>query len=428
MKPKIIFQDKIEWLDIKDIQPHPKNPRLDLKEYKERFESLKASILEGVFEPLKISKLSGFCLGGHQRLKAFAELGYNEIPVIYIDCKDEKEEIEILFKDNNEWGFMDYKKAIDILQGIDVNKLGFSQEDINKMNGIIKRAKDNDDEVPELTTTPKSKKGDIYQLGKHRLMCGDSTSVEDVDLLMNGHKADMIFTDPLYNVNYKGTGENTSRGIMNDKMSNDNFIEFLDKAFKNYRRIIKDGGGSYVFHSTSTQSQFEKAMVDNGFVIKNQLIWNKPNFSLSFLSDYKWKHEPFYYAYTDKARATFYGMNNNNTIIDLHDTEEKIIAWVKQLKKAEKEGKTTIWTMKRDKTGEYIHPTQKPVELITYALNNSSKQDDIVVDLFAGSGSVIIACEKLNRVAYSMELDPTFIDLIIERWENYTEQKAIKIN
>lgn len=304
--------------------------------------------------------------------------------------------------------------------------MGFDDFDLTQFEIKLSDPDENDDVVP-IIVEPKSQLGDIYQLGKHKLMCGDATKIEDVEKLMGENKADMVFTDPPYNIDYKGQGKNTSNKIMNDHMAEQEFDKFLNNVFKVYRLFIKEGGGTYIFHSTSTQSQFEKAMKDNGFVIKNQLIWNKPMASLGW-GDYRWKHEPFYYAGTDKGETKFYGDRTHSTVIDFQKEDEDILKMIKRIKKAESEGKTTIWSMKRDNVNEYVHPTQKPVELITYALRNSSKEEDIVLDLFGGSGSTMIACEKMNRVCRMLELDPVYIDTIIKRWEDYTHQKAKKLN
>lgn len=296
--------------------------------------------------------------------------------------------------------------------GFDTSIIGYDPD-------ILIEDESKDDEVPEAPLEPKTKLGDTYQLGQHTITCGDSTSEVMWSLLMGEQKADMIFTDPPYNVNYKGRGEDTSRTILNDNMEAEQFDTFLDAFFARMAYHTKDGAGWYVFHSTSTQAQFERAMKKAGLSIKNQLIWNKPTASMGW-GDYRWKHEPFFYASKEKCETAFYGDRTNSTILDFHKSEEKLIKLIKQIKKAEAEGKTTIWTMKRDKVNEYVHPTQKPVELITYAIINSSKQGDLVVDPFGGSGSTLIACEKTNRVYKGFELDPTFMDVIVQRYVNFT--------
>lgn len=227
--------------------------------------------------------------------------------------------------------------------------------------------------------------------------------------------ADCVMTDPPYNVDYSGDGKNTKNKILNDNMTPAQFDTFLGAVFARYSEVTKKGAALYVFHSSSTQAQFEKAIDSAGMEVRQQLIWNKPTMSMGW-SHYRWKHEPFFYCGFKDKKTQWYGDRTNPTVLDFHASEAQLIAWVKKEKRLEQEGKTTIWTMKRANVQEYIHSTQKPVELIVYALVNSSKHDDIVLDLFAGSGSTLIACEKSGRVSYSMELDCRYIDLIISRY------------
>ena len=286
---------------------------------------------------------------------------------------------------------------------------------------------DRDDQVPAVPPVAKSSKGSLYELGPHRLLCGDSTNAADVATLLGGYKADMVFTDPPYNVDYSGSGKNTSEGIMNDKMDDAKFNAFLTDAFKNIRDNTKAGAGLYIFHSDKTQAIFELALKKTGFQIRAQLIWNKPSGGLG-MGDYRSKHEPFFYVSAEGQTPVFYGDRTNTTIVDFNKTDTQLLAWAKRQKEAERNGKTTIWTMKREPVTDYVHPTQKPVELIQYALSNSSKVEDIVFDPFLGSGSTLIACQKTNRICYGMELDPKYVDVIIERYCDYTGNRQIKKN
>lgn len=306
-------------------------------------------------------------------------------------------------------------------EGFDITKTGFDRD-------IILEEDEDDDVVPETPAEPKSKIGDIYELGRHIVLCGDSTGKDSWKKIMKGRMADCVFTDPPYNVNYSGRGKNTNEGILNDNMDAEAFDTFLDKAFGCLAESVKAGAGWYVFHSTSTQAQFEKALRSHGLAIRNQLIWNKPTASMGW-GNYRWKHEPFFYASKKGVEAVFYSdARDKYTIIDFHDSEQKILNWAKKQQKLEKEGKLTIWTMKRDRVQEYKHPTQKPVELITYALKNSSKEDDLVIDPFLGSGSSLIACEKMKRLCFGIELDPKFVDVIVQRWVDYTGVEVVMKN
>ena len=232
-------------------------------------------------------------------------------------------------------------------------------------------------------------------------------------------KANLIFTDAPYNIGYKGQGKETSTTIEGDNVTDVEFDKFLEAAFANCYAASKDTAAAYIFHATRTAAQFEQALHKAGYEIKNQLIWNKPMSALGW-GHYRWKHEPFFYATKAGKTAAFYGDRTGSTVWDFQKSEKELLAWVKQQKKAEAEGKTTIWSMKRDNVQEYIHPTQKPVELITYAIINSSQPGEIVLDLFLGSGSTLIACQKTGRVCYGMELDARFCDAICQRFLDYT--------
>ncbi len=302
---------------------------------------------------------------------------------------------------------------------IDLKNNGFDITVTGWDTDIILDEDENDDVVPEAPVEPKSRLGDVYELGRHIVLCGDSTDEAVWKNIMKGRLADCVFTDPPYNVAYSGRGKNTSGGILNDDMDVEAFDTFLDQAFARIAEATKAGAGWYVFHSTSTQAQFERALKKHGMAVRNQLIWNKPTASMGW-GDYRWKHEPFFYCSKEGVESVFYGDRKNYTTLDFHDTDQKILNWAKKQQKLEKEGKFTIWSMKRDPVSEYKHPTQKPVELISHALHNSSKADDLVVDPFLGSGSTLIACEKMKRICAGMELDPKFMDVIVQRWVDYT--------
>ena len=208
-------------------------------------------------------------------------------------------------------------------------------------------------------------------------------------------------------------------------MSKENFDKFLRDVFNRYSEVSKTGAGWYVFHSPSKQHQFQKAIEDSGWKVKNQIIWNKPTVSMGW-GDYRWKHEPMFYC--GKEKTVFYGDRANSTVLDFHKSEQQLLNWAKKIKRDEQNGKTTIWTMKREPVLEDKHPTQKPIELIQYAIHNSSKLEDILADLFLGSGATLIACQKTGRICYGMELDPKYVDVIVQRYVDYVDNPVVKLN
>lgn len=258
----------------------------------------------------------------------------------------------------------------------------------------IPKIEDNiiEDEVPEIVNT-RCKLGDVYLLGEHRLMCGDSTNLSDVEKLMNGELADLLLTDPPYNVNYEGKTKDRLK-IENDKMSDSTFREFLKDAFECANKVMKPGAVFYIWHADSEGYNFRGACYDIGWTVRQCIIWNK-NCMVMGRQDYQWKHEPCLYGWKDGASHLWASDRKQTTVIDFD---------------------------KPQRNGE--HPTMKPVGLFDYQIKNNTKGSDIVLDLFGGSGTTIIACEQDGRKARVMELDPHYCDVIIQRWENLTGKKA----
>ena len=369
---------KIEYIDINSIKPYSRNAK---QHPAEQIEQIKKSIeMFGMDDPIGIWKDE--IVEGHGRLIACKELGYKEVPIIRLDHLTDEERKAYTLAHNKLTMNSDFD--IDILNDelmnsfdtIDMSDFGFDLDfDVEEEQEII------EDEVPEAPEAPKAKLGDIYQLGNHRLMCGDSTSEEDVTKLMNGVKADMVFTDPPYNIAYSGIKD--KRTIENDKMEDEDFINFLEKS-------IMKCDTAYVCCSWQYEHLFKKAMTNIGMAPKAMIIWNKVN-PAQHLDKYFKQHEIIFY----------YGKFGG----------EKTI-------------RGDIWECKRQKNT--VHPTMKPIELIAMALGDN-KDKEIVYDGFGGSGSTLIACEQLNRKCYMMELDPHYIDVIIQRWENFTGEKAVLI-
>lgn len=306
---------------------------------------------------------------------------------------------------------------IDIL-----NSLGFDPEQISDYYETEKDGQIGDDEIPE-EIEPMCKPGDLFQLGDHRLMCGDSTKKADVQKLMGGETADLIFTDPPYGVSYEGTNHEI---IKNDDLRGDALYQLLNKAFKNLFEFSKANPAVYVWHASRTQMIFETALIDAGFEVKEQLIWNK-GMSLG-RSDYHWAHEPCFYVRKAKVNNQWYGDRKHKTILREKKTD------LTSFKKSELiqiltaiANETTTWEIKKDKVQTYVHPTQKPVDLCIKAMQNNTIIRMKVLDLFLGSGSTLIAAEKVNRKCYGMELDPHYADVIITRWQEFTGKKAQRL-
>lgn len=408
----------IQWRAVETITPYGNNAKEHpKKQVRQIAESITAF---GFNQPIVVDK-AGYIIVGHGRYAAATEiLKMETVPVIEIDISEEKAKAYRLA--DNKLNESDWNMDLVIAE---LKELSLPMLDLTGFSrDLILETDDKDDIVPGVPKKPRSKPGDYYEIGRHKILCGDSTKPETYEKLMQKQSADCVFTDPPYNVNYKGQGKNTKRGIENDHMDAASFDVFLVGFFKSAVDAVKAGAGWYIFHSSSTQDQFRQALEEAGLEVRSQLIWNKPTAALGW-GDYRWKHEPFYYAGKKESKLVFYGDRTHKTVIDLHADEKKLIAWAKREKRLEAEGLTTIWTMKRDSVSEYVHPTQKPVELITYALVNSTKEDDIVLDAFLESGSTVIAAEKTNRRCYGVELDPAFVDVIVQRWVDYTGQTEI---
>ena len=364
-------------------------------------------------------------IAGHGRIMAAKKLGLAMVPCVIKTNLTPTEVREYRLLDNRI-----AELATNNITNITIELEAIQSDFLNELYGDIVSVQSDDsldrelheDDVPLPSKKVHVKHGDIFQLGKHLIMCWDSTKREDVDLLMSGQKANMIFTDPPYNVNYKWTGENTSNTILNDKMSRASFEVFLIETFARYRENVLDSAGIYVFHSASTQREFQEAMERWNFQIKNQMVWNKPSAAL-WWGDYRWKHEPFFYGGTLWHNTHFYGDRTHTTVwdFDTSKSDETLLQRIKHAREAEKLGKTTLWSLRRDNVAEYVHPTQKPVELIGHALENSSKTGELVIDFFGGSWSTLIACEKHHRRCCTMELDPQYVQIIIKRFYEYTK-------
>ena len=430
---------QVEYRAIADLKELPGNPRTIKKD---QFEKLKQSIKDNAdyFEarPIILSDRTGelVILAGNQRYKAAKAIGLKEVPTILLPNLTEEREKEIIIRDNVENGDWDWDELANSWDASLLDDWGVDlPTDLKPQLEII------EDEAPEPETDKpaKSKLGEIYQLGDHRLMCGDSTSATDVAKLMGDQQVDLLLTDPPYNVNYGARGKKykekaaegtvytagmDDRTILNDNMEDAEFQDFLTKVFKAADSVMKPGAAFYIWHADSEGYNFRLACRHANWQVRQCLIWVKNTLVLG-RQDYQWIHEPCLYGWKDGAGHYFIDLRTLTTVFDDEKPLDELTN--KELKELVANYRATIPTTiirepKPSKSEE--HPTMKPVRLIAKLIGNSSREGEIVLDTFGGSGTTMIACEQLNRICYMMELDPHYADVIIERWEKFTGQKA----
>lgn len=398
MGQKVSIRAKnIELIDVDLLIPYEKNMNKHTDDQIDRL--IKLIEYQGFRDPIIAQKGTNIIAAGHGRVMAAKKMGFKKIPVTFQEFENEAQFYSFVVSHNainsNNWGGgLDLAQInvdmLDLGPDLDIEQLGlkdFVLEPVEKFEGQC-----DEDDVPEVVH-PITRRGDIWLLGNHRLMCGDSTMIDDVEKLMNGEKADMVWTDPPYNVAYEGKTKDALK-IQNDEMSAENFYQFLYDAYSNMLMFTKPGGAIYVAHADSEGMNFRKAMIDSGWLIKQCLIWVKQALVMG-RQDYHWKHEPILYGWAPGASHNWYADRKQTTVLEFD----------RPSRNAE-------------------HPTMKPVELIEYCLNNSCAPKGLVLDLFGGSGSTLIACEKTNRKCYGMELDEKYCDVIIKRWEQYSGKKA----
>lgn len=388
----------IKQIPITDVVPYDKNPRNN----DGAVESTANSIKEfGWQQPIVVDK-NNIVIVGHTRLKAAEKLKLETVPVLVADNLSEEQVKAYRLADNKtgelaDWDMALLNEELESIAELDMDDFGFElAEDVEEVVDD-----DFDVEVPE---EPTSKLGQIYQLGNHRLMVGDSTDTKQVEALMGGQQADLLVTDPPYNVAL-GMGGSVDEArkrhrrtdglvIMNDKMEDSKFREFLVSVYTAAKNNMKAGASFYIWHADSERFNFEGAAKDVGWQVRETLIWNKNSITLG-RQDYQWKHEPCLYGWNEGGSHAWYSDRKQSTVLNFDRP-----------------------------TSSKLHPTMKPVPLFDYQIKNSSKQGDLVLDLFGGSGTTMIACEQNGRHAYLMELDPKYADVIITRWEEFTGKKA----
>ena len=381
---------KIEKIKIEKLNPAEYNPRKDLKPGDPEYEKLKNSILTfGYVEPVLWNKRTGNIIGGHQRYKVLVELGEKEIDCVVVDMDSENEKaLNIaLNKVSGDWDKDKLMLLIEDLQGVDfdVSLTGFDPAELDDLfkDSLKDNIKEDDFDVEEELKKPAiSKLGDLWLLGKHRLICGDSTNSKTYEDLMDGKLANLTITDPPYNVNYEGTAGK----IKIDNMGNQAIYDFLHASYQGMEPEKAKDASSYVFHADTEGLNFRKAFSDAGFYLSGTCIWKKQSLVLG-RSPYQWQHEPVLFGWKKKGKHNWYS-----------DRKQ-----------------TTIWEFEKPKKNK-DHPTMKPVALVAYPILNSSLTNCIVLDPFGGSGSTLIACEQTDRICHMIELDEKYTDVIVKRY------------
>lgn len=392
---------KVTYMDVDSLIPYANNPRLN----DNAVDAVAASIKEFGFKVPIVVDGENVIINGHTRLKAAHKLGLKQVPVIVADDLTPEQVKAFRLADNKtselaEWDMDKLDIELDGIDEIDMGEFGFCDVDFGDFgsDGDLYES-DEDEDVPEPPDEPVTKLGDVYRLGNHILMCGDSTKPDDVHKLMQaggGGSAALLITDPPYNVDYTGKSAKAMK-IENDSMDASVFHDFLLAAFGNAYDAMADGAAFYVWYASRGVVDFATAIEEAGLTAKQELIWNKSSFVAGW-KDYQWKHESCLYGWKETGTHNWYGDRKQTTVID----------WDRPTKAD-------------------LHPTMKPVGLFDYQIRNSSAKNDIVLDLFGGSGTTIIACEQNGRMARVMEYDPKYADVIVDRWEKLTGMKAVKV-
>ena len=388
---------KITQKLVTELIPYVKNSRTHSDE---QVAQIAASIKEfGWTNPILVDGSNGI-IAGHGRLMAARKLGFKEVPTIELADLTETQKKAYIIADNRlalNAGWDNEMLTIELndllADGFALDILGFDSKELNALlEPEVVEGLTDEDAVPEVPEEPKTKMGDIYQLGNHRLMCGDSCSTNDMEKLCNGQLVDMWLTDPPYNVAYEG---GTGLTIKNDDMENDQFRQFLRDAYVTADLVMKPGAVFYIWHADSEGYNFRGAALDANWKVRQCLIWKKSSLVMG-RQDYHWKHEPCLYGWKEGAGHLWAADRKQTTILEFD---------------------------KPTKNGE--HPTMKPVGLFEYQMLNNTKGGDIVLDSFGGSGTTLLAAEKNGRYARLMELDPKYCDVIVKRWEDFTGKKAV---
>jgi DNA modification methylase len=396
----MIKAESIEVVPIGSLIPHPKNMHQHTDDQIDRL--VKLIEYQGMRNPIIVQKGTNLIVAGHCRLMALKKMGADKVPVIYQEFDSEAQLYAYMVSDNaigkDTWASLDLSaintEMLDLGPDFDIDMLGIKDFVIEPIEKFEPQA--DEDSVPEVVH-PITRKGDLWILGKHRLLCGDSTMIDDVERLMGGEKADMVFTDPPYGVAYEGGHNQKKRdGIKNDKLAGEDLTGLFENALSNAEMITTDKAAFYIWYASGKSVETFASFAGLGLKVRAIIAWYKVKSGLgAFMAQYIPNYEPCIYALKEKGTVKWNGPSNEKT----------------------------VWELKKDSKNEY-HPTQKPVELSERAITNSSDNGDIVYDCFLGSGATLIGAEKVGRKCYGMELDEKYCDVIINRWQNYTGKKA----
>lgn len=417
--------DKVQEVAIEKLKPYERNAKIHTEE---QIRKIVESIKEfGFISPCIIDSEYNL-IAGHGRVEACKALGMDKVPCLFVEGLTDEQRRAYILADNKLTEMGKWDKSLVSIElaelkdiGYDINVTGFDIDSI-----IFDDMEGDTDDTPEDNSTvndkepPRVKRGEIWQLGNHRLMCGDSTKTEDVMKLMEDEQADLLLTDPPYNV---AVSNSQGMTIENDNLDEAHFAKFLDDAFYNANLVLKDGGAFYVWYASLNVQFFMDALVNNGLTPHQELVWVKSSFILG-RSDYQWRHEPCLYGWKEGAAHYFIDMRTlatiqNDNLDDL--SKDEAIEKLKEILSIT----TTIYEKKV--AVNTIHPTMKPVGMIKKLVRNSCKENELVLDLFGGSGSTLIACEEMNRRCNMMEYDEKYASAIVKRWEELTGKEACKL-
>lgn len=385
---------QIKRMPVTALKPAKYNPRKDLKPGDPAYEKIKRSLQDfGYVDPVIWNEVTGNIVGGHQRFKVLTAEGATEIDCVVVHIENPQDEKALNIALNKAVGEWEPKALADLLSdlqltGYDLGATGFDAAEVDELFSKVhdKDVKDDDTDLDPEEITPFVKEGDLWTLGRHRMLCGDATSEDDLNHLMGDVKANLIVTDPPYNVSYESAD---GKSIQNDSMADGAFYEFLLSAFRNWLPHLAEGASAYIFHADTEGLNFRRAFKEAGFHISGVCIWVKNSLVLG-RSPYQWQHEPVLYGW-------------------LPNGKHKWFADRKQ---------TTIWNYDKPKHSKE-HPTMKPIPLLAYPIKNSSAPNGVVLDTFGGSGSTLIACEQTDRICYTTEIDPRYASVIVQRYVEF---------